>query len=346
MACLNPITIRVPPDFRVQQVSCRKCHNCRIQKQSEIEFGALMSLLQGYKYGTGASFVTLTYNNDFLPLVEHNGEVYGSLRKSHFYNWWSKVRKVFRDKGQYVPQFLCAGEYGDLGRPHYHVLVLGSNCNEFSSISKNCWKKKDEYFGLIDCKPLRAGGIRYVADYIFKENDKTFEKYDNLGLERPFLRHSIRFGLDYFWNDFEYDPADFTYLHNGKRRLIPTFYRKKLPGGEFFDYENCQSIVAAYEEGIPFEIYNLRSAFNNAELDIFRKRQKHTPVDSLSSGLRNYLTSSLEVYHARTNYACYIKTEFAKAGLPTNKDFYTQDKIDSLSPEIKHDFIWLLKYLD
>lgn len=347
MACLYPRLIRLSPSNKYVTVSCRKCHNCKIQKQTELEFGCLMSLLQGYKFGTGASFVTLTYNNDYLPLVSKDDKFYGTLDKKQFNLWWQKVRKVFRDRSQYVPQFMACGEYGsDFDRPHYHVLVFGSNFNEFRNIALDCWKKENNYMGLVDCKPLRQGAIRYVVDYIMKENDLTFQKYDYLGLQRPFLRHSTRLGLDYFWNDFDYDPADFTYLRNGKRCLIPGFYRKKLPGGEQFDYENISSIETAYEEGLPLEVYTLSNAFNNAELDILRKRQRQTPAESLSDGLKNYLTSSLDYFRKSHNYKMLVREEFRKLGLPTEKSFYTPEVLDTVSPEKRKEIIDLIVHLE
>lgn len=337
MSCLYPHTIRNPRTRKFVTVSCRKCHNCRLQRQSDLEFQCLMSLLQGYKYGTGAAFVTLTYNNDNVPLVlNEDGKYYYSLKKSDFNNFWVKVRSFYRSKNMYVPQFCACGEYGDsTERPHYHILVFGSNNLEFSSIAKMCWKSKNGVKGLIDSRPLRQGAIRYVIDYILKEDDKTFKSsYDDLGLERPFLRHSTRLGLDYFFNDFEYDPSDFTYIRNGKRCLIPATYRKKLPGGDGFIYEDIKGINNSYEEGIPYEVYSMRNALDNAELDIFRKRQKSSPVNNLPHTLKNYIFTTVEHYNKNKFIRECVEDTLQKMGLPTDKEFYrSEDFLLNISDE-------------
>lgn len=48
---------------------CGKCLYCLVKKQSKLEFYAKKELYEQYKAGKGASFVTLTYSEDYQPIA-------------------------------------------------------------------------------------------------------------------------------------------------------------------------------------------------------------------------------------------------------------------------------------
>lgn len=182
MACLYPKLIRnAKGEFMT--VSCRKCHNCRIQRQNDLEFACLMASQQGYKLGSGATFLTLTYDNEHVPLKMYQGQPYTNLEKKDFTRFWSDFRRWFRERNLYVPQMVTAGEYGDdWSRCHFHSLIFGSDCITTEKVAKGLWTK-----GIVQSGSLRAGGIRYVIDYIMKQNDEVFQKeYIDKGLTPPF----------------------------------------------------------------------------------------------------------------------------------------------------------------
>jgi len=75
-------------------------------------------------------FVTLTYNDEFLP-------PYGSLSLRDFQLFMKRLRKAKNSSSVNPVRFFMGAEYGDYNfRPHYHVLLF--NCG-FSDLK--CWSK-------------------------------------------------------------------------------------------------------------------------------------------------------------------------------------------------------------
>lgn len=342
MSCLYPRIIRNPKTKQLVTISCRKCHNCRVERISELQFMCLMAQQQGYKFGTGASFVTLTYDNEHIPLKVIDGKPYGYLEKKHFQDYFSKIRHHYLKEGKYVPQMCCVGEYGEQdSRPHYHSLIFGASSLEIEKLNRKFWRK-----GIHQCGVLRQGGIRYVIDYMFKQSSDTFkELFKKKELPPPFLIHSTKLGQEFFLKYFDYDPADFTYIRNGKRCVIPRSYRLKLPGGDSFIYEDTKGIAQAYEEGKPYDVYSLENAFKSAELDVIKRRQKGSPADSLQHSLTNYVTDTSKYFSDKQIKRTEFKNLLISMGLPTERSFWI-DKIDAISPQYRKDIISYFILLD
>lgn len=102
----------------LRTVPCRKCEGCRFDYSREwavkIMFEAQMT---NELVGQNCSFITLTYNDDFIPL-------YGDL---DYFGDWTKFLKRFRKAIEpRKVRFYLIGEYGDLNlRPHYHAIIFG-----------------------------------------------------------------------------------------------------------------------------------------------------------------------------------------------------------------------------
>lgn len=342
MACLYPKYLRNKKGDYIT-VSCRKCHNCRIQRQNDLEFASMCAMQQGYKLGSGASFLTITYNDEHVPLKMYDGQVYATLRRKDFTKFWSDFRKYFRDNGLYVPQMVTCGEYGEkFSRCHYHSLIFGASAELTEKVAKQCWQN-----GIVHCGVLRPGGVRYVIDYIMKENDEIYqEKYISKGLERPFLCHSNKLGLEWFWTDFEYFPDDFTYIRNGKRTIIPACYRKRLPNGSSFKYENIKDQIEAYEQGVPYDIYCLSKSIDNCAVDVIKRRQKGKPAVDCTPQIKNYVFNAEYLAKKEKSEKEQIRALFRENGLPDWRDFYTKEKLDTLDPVTRKQIIPLIVKLD
>ena len=97
--------------FGLLTVPCGMCMGCRIDYSRE---WAIRCVHESKMHKQNA-FVTLTYDNYFLP-------EYGSLRKSHV----SKFIKALRQSTGKRIKFFASGEYGSqTDRPHYHILLFG-----------------------------------------------------------------------------------------------------------------------------------------------------------------------------------------------------------------------------
>ena len=78
MSCIHPITITnkyITRLFKAGKfqtnsltVPCGKCLNCRIQKESTLTFLANKELRYMYRNNQGSSFVTLTYDDNHIPV--------------------------------------------------------------------------------------------------------------------------------------------------------------------------------------------------------------------------------------------------------------------------------------
>ena len=76
MPCASPLTITVKSRGSLGRsffkVPCRQCMCCRLKKVQSLRMMSDLYLFDRYMNGQGASFVTLTYKDDMLP-VNPNG---------------------------------------------------------------------------------------------------------------------------------------------------------------------------------------------------------------------------------------------------------------------------------
>ncbi|QCS37188.1 replication initiation protein [Tortoise microvirus 66] len=227
MSCFSPVTIRVKGSSF--SVPCHHCMSCRFTYQSYLLFCCQRELQTAYERGLGASFVTYTYSDDHLP-------VSGSLDKKEFQNMLKRVRKTHS-----LPPFkyIACGEYGDrFGRAHYHSVFFG-----LSDVLAQAFVKPHWHGGICRVETLRsASGLRYVLDYCCKSiNGKMAEEmYDNQGIERPFLTHSIKLGRDWLNAHMDEIVSDgFNYRDKGVLRPLPKYFR------DIYDVYGCFDVVPA-----------------------------------------------------------------------------------------------------
>lgn len=88
---------------------CGQCAGCRWTKAKD---WSLRCVHEAQLHSRNC-FITLTYNDEHLPENE-------SLDVEHWQLFAKKLRHRF---GKF--RFLHCGEYGELGRPHYHALLFG-----------------------------------------------------------------------------------------------------------------------------------------------------------------------------------------------------------------------------
>lgn len=190
MHCLHPINIRNPnfrPDFGKDlyiQVPCGKCIACQDRRRTEWAYR-----LETEAKTRPAWFVTLTYDPEYLPIVNPvTGESVpsGSLDPSDVTKFLKRYRKCF--DSQSISYFYC-GEYGSTGyRPHYHmILYQDTDLQTVTDTVEKCWKLG---FTKVDAASLNR--FRYVAKYVVKLGN---DRIDNCAL-MPFARMSNRIKQD------------------------------------------------------------------------------------------------------------------------------------------------------
>lgn len=175
MLCKSPYMIGPLP------CACLRCMPCRIKKKRNWTFRLELEATRHKE----SCVVTLTYNDLNLP----EG---GSLDKTHPQQFIKSLRKVL---APLKIRFFLAAEYGSkTKRPHYHVILFGvgaavaGGADGRGGMVKRVWK-----YGNVLVDSCSKEAIAYVAGYVTKKLG-TPER-DELGLEREFIRMSLRPGI-------------------------------------------------------------------------------------------------------------------------------------------------------
>lgn len=179
---------------------CGGCKACRITYKNTWAIRCIKELL----YHDTSMFITLTYNNDNLPL-------HGSLRPDDVTNFIKRYRAMLEREDQNnglskenyrkFSYFYC-GEYGDnLGRPHYHIIIFGHRFDDAKKLRKS--QKGGQLFDSVKLSRLWKFGwsnfgdvtfesCAYVAGYVSKKinGSAKWDHYDT-GLVHDFTGEII-----------------------------------------------------------------------------------------------------------------------------------------------------------
>lgn len=202
------------------RVPCGECVGCRLDYSRE---WASRVVMESMSYPDNSLFVTLTYNDDNLPMVINDGSDHlvrgkewavdycckgATLSKPDIQNWMKRLRRNLSyhygiNEGV---RFYLAGEYGSTTyRPHYHVCLFGAPTDNLKVIGKNklgnflyesdflsdTWS-----FGHLCVGKLNFQTAAYTARYCLKKaqgKDNSF--FDSLGVDREFVLMSRRPGI-------------------------------------------------------------------------------------------------------------------------------------------------------
>lgn len=224
---------------------CGQCLGC---KQTRIRSWALRCMHEARMWEHNY-FVTLTYNDEHLP---HDN----SLDYGEFQAFMKKVRHWFgifdwKKKKQWpktkVRFFMC-GEYGEIGRPHYHVLLYnapipdlkylkdgkGGNRLYTSELISALWNNK----GFVTIGSVQYESAAYVAQYCMNKVGKTDLDYMLTDLEtgqqyqrkKEMTRMSLKPGIGAQWYE-KYNRDVFPHdrcIVNGVQVAPPKYYSERL----------------------------------------------------------------------------------------------------------------------
>lgn len=287
MECLKPITIENPKWLELTEydpsvphwivVPCGNCVACLQKKRMNWAF----RLEQEKLHSTSALFITLTYDNAFLPLHQ-DGSAHVSKRDCQ--NFLKRLRQnVSREMnklGKDPPKlrYYLASEYGSHTlRPHYHLLLFNFPIYDlppYESILKS-WN-----LGLVQVGPLRDGGAAYAAKYIMHPLDDLPK-----GLTRPFALMSRRPGIGLgFLTDsqiryFNENKTYVTKLPGGRIAPLPRYYRSKI-----FDEETLREVSDSVVQAAKSD---LDSTFQK----LARRYGRFVALDRLKSQKEGYARS-------------------------------------------------------
>ncbi len=159
-----------------QTVPCGKCASCRCDYSREWSNRMILELADHDK----AIFLTLTYNNENLPISDMG---FPTLSKRDIQLFLKRLRKKFPD---HKIRFYLAGEYGSkTHRPHYHAIIYGIGIDSFSDtyfrgnneigqpfyssqILESIWSK-----GFVLFSEVTWRTCNYVARYVLKKQQQV-----------------------------------------------------------------------------------------------------------------------------------------------------------------------------
>lgn len=257
MDCVHPRSVRNPKTRTWMQVPCGMCISCRIAKTREWKLRLTMEQSQWKE----SCFVTLTYDDDHLHMTpcghmtlwpdDMQKFVKRTRSQLHRYKMqhdpeYASDWQLHHDDPEVFPsppllKFFGCGEYGDdFGRPHYHLIVFGTEFgnwwihhydrqgNPVYTTDKLCelWP-----FGLATVGTVTPDSCGYVAGYvqkkIYKDPLKYFKEYGCVVW--PFQRLSQGIGLSYYednkdrlWCNINLRPR-----MNGVSFTMPRYFSKK-----------------------------------------------------------------------------------------------------------------------
>lgn len=208
-------------------IPCHYCEGCRIDRRKLWEFRITSEFV---KYR--CAFVTLTYDDYHLPFNE--GALLPTVRHKDLTSFLDRLKhrvKLLPDNG--FPEFctkeykhVFVSEYGsERKRPHYHGIFLGLDWLYFKSLIQDCW-----YGGLVDVKPVKRGGIRYILKYMdtVQNGESALRDYFDKGLEVPKFSFSRGIGKDFFLSQVD-NINKYGCAKIGNRFVpIPSYWKNKL----------------------------------------------------------------------------------------------------------------------
>lgn len=204
-ACKRPFLLTVK-DKQIP-TACGKCLACRIRRRSVWTIRLLQEIISADK----ASFITLTYSDENLPL--RGSDERGILVKNDLQKFFKRYRKFLKNRE--IKYYAC-GEYGDLGgRPHYHAIIFNDYQNK--ETIESIWQ-----LGLCDVGDANEQSIRYVAGYVSKKLGLT-DYNDNI---RPshFQMCSQGLGLQWAAENYVEVLANGCLTYKGKKLPVPRTY--------------------------------------------------------------------------------------------------------------------------
>lgn len=212
-------------------VPCGRCYACVMRRISGWHFRLAIEL----KYAKSATFLTLTYDDDHVPVID--GKL--SLYKKDLQNFFKRLR-YYQDKTKKnAIRYYAVGEYGSkTDRPHYHAILFNADY-DMCDLS---WDKGNLYFGEVNDK-----SIGYVTGYVQKSFYKTWDDIK----QPPFACMSKYIGVNYLspsvYNWHKKDLENRCYVnYDGKKISMPRYFKNLI-------YSDKEREIIGYHSGIRAE---------------------------------------------------------------------------------------------
>lgn len=221
------------------ELPCGRCIGCRLAySRMWADRCVAEATLHDSNY-----FVTLTYDNNHLPLNEYVDKdgVYQksmTLQKRDVQLFMKRLRKAHDEK----IRFFAAGEYGtQTARPHYHLILFGLTLDDLMFYKKTNlgfnlynseWLEKIWPYGHVVIADVTWETCAYTARYILKkQTGSQAEFYSDFNIQPEFTLMSRRPGIarDY------YEQNKLDYLRFGEVNIATEKGGRKIRNIKYFD---------------------------------------------------------------------------------------------------------------
>lgn len=174
----------------VINVPCRRCVGCRLDYSRD---WANRMLLE-FQHTKKAVFVTLTYNNQNVPISD-SGLM--TLSKRDCQLFMKRLRKYFT--GMEI-RFFLGGEYGPLhNRPHYHAILFGVSLSDFGELTvRDVNELGQPSFQSSVLDTIWTSGFSTVSDVSFQ----TFAYCARYVLKKQRMRDYVKDGVELYTPEF------------------------------------------------------------------------------------------------------------------------------------------------
>lgn len=228
-------------------VPCGRCIGCRLDYSKQWADRCLLEL----QYHDSSYFITLTYDDEHMPLSDYVDKETGELKvsktlvKKDFQDFMKRLRK---NSGQELRFFMC-GEYGThTKRPHYHAIIFGLKLDDLvfykrtgngdnlynSPFIDKTWNKGYCVIGDVTWESC-AYTSRYITKKIYGTQSLV---YDELNIIPEFTLMSRKPGIA---NQYYQENKDKLYkfdhisikTENGGKKIRPGRYFDKLYAKDF-----------------------------------------------------------------------------------------------------------------
>lgn len=226
MRCFSPVTLKSFDKMTGsrQVVPCGKCMACLVNKRQQWVY----RLKQEAKDHIHLQFLTLTYNDEHLPVIDElSGQA--TLVKSDVQNFFKRLRKSIEPL---KIRYYLVGEYGfKTKRPHYHVLLFGLPVTrEYNQKLVSAWSDKEgNPIGAIHQGKVTGSSICYTATYHIM---RAYTEVD--GVVPTFTLMSRKPGIGYSYIDkrmqWHLKDRDRFYCQDldGPKVSLPRYYSEKI----------------------------------------------------------------------------------------------------------------------
>lgn len=271
MPCYHPIPayqdkpgdeLRLSPPVGTAnlEVPCGSCLGCKTSratawaKRAEHEAGQWEN----------NCFLTLTYDEAHLPKG-------AELEPRELQLFLKRLRRArdrntpgIRSNPLGSVRYLASGEYGERGRPHYHILLFNCGWNDAYRVAKDLyesptlkklWDKGGHRLGT-----LTGASANYVAQYTLKKVGAQHANKDGEIIQAPFMRASLRPAIGHTWmKKYKNDLSQGYLVAQGRKTQIPRSYLQQLARGELIDRLLAETVAqraAQAARGAPFRERN------------------------------------------------------------------------------------------